>query len=195
MNKKWKIWVDTGGTFTDCLAETPEGEIKRVKVLSSSKLRGKAVEQMAENAFRVDQSFTVNKDILRAYKIRFLGQDLPDNSIARFDPSNFTFTLVNSLPNGLIFPCDFELDGGEEAPVLAARLITETALDHVLPPMDMRLGTTRGTNALLERKGANTAWLVTKGLKDLIRIGTQQRPDIFALKIENLSRFIQLFLR
>ncbi|WP_339784310.1 MAG: hydantoinase B/oxoprolinase family protein [Imperialibacter sp.] len=184
MNKKWKIWVDTGGTFTDCLAETPEGEIKRVKVLSSSKLRGKAIEQVAENAFRVDASFAVDKDILKGYKIRVLGQNFPGNSIAQFDPNNFTFTLVNSLPNRLIFPCDFELDGGEEAPVLAARLITETALDHALPPMDMRLGTTRGTNALLERKGANTAWLVTKGLKDLIRIGTQQRPDIFALKIE-----------
>jgi 5-oxoprolinase (ATP-hydrolysing) len=184
MNKKWKIWVDTGGTFTDCLAETPEGEIKRVKVLSSSKLRGKAIEQMAENAFRVDASFAVDKDILKGYKIRVLGQNFPSNSIAQFDPNNLTFTLVNSLPNRLTFPCDFELDGGEEAPVLAARLITKTALDRALPPMDMRLGTTRGTNALLERKGAKTAWLVTKGLKDLIRIGTQQRPDIFALKIE-----------
>ncbi|MEQ8414637.1 MAG: hydantoinase B/oxoprolinase family protein [Imperialibacter sp.] len=184
MNKKWKIWVDTGGTFTDCLAETPEGEIKRVKVLSSSKLRGKAIEQVAENAFQVDTSFAVNKRILNDYKIKFLGQDLPDNSIASFDPNNFKFTLTSPIPNKLLFPCDFELDGGEEAPVLAARLITETALDNALPPIDMRLGTTRGTNALLERKGANTAWLVTKGLKDLIRIGTQQRPDIFALKIE-----------
>ncbi|MEQ8533008.1 MAG: hydantoinase/oxoprolinase N-terminal domain-containing protein, partial [Imperialibacter sp.] len=128
MNKKWKIWVDTGGTFTDCLAETPEGEIKRVKVLSSSKLRGKAIEQVAENAFQVDTSFAVDKNILNGYKIRFLGQDLPNSSIASFDPNNFKFTLTNPIPNKLLFPCDFELDGGEEAPVLAARLITETAL-------------------------------------------------------------------
>ncbi|WOK06219.1 hydantoinase B/oxoprolinase family protein [Imperialibacter roseus] len=184
MNKKWKIWVDTGGTFTDCLAETPNGEIKRVKVLSSSKLRGKAVEQVAKNAFRADASFAVDKDILKGYKVRFLGKDLPHNAITGFDPINSIFTLTNSIPADLTLPCDFELDGGEEAPVLAARLITETALDHALPPMDMRLGTTRGTNALLEKKGAKTAWLVTKGLQDLIRIGTQQRPDIFALKIE-----------
>src|SRR5690606_508541 len=52
-----------------------------------------------------------------------------------------------------------------------------------LPPMDIRLGTTKGTNALLERKGAKTLLLVTEGFKDLLRIGTQQRPDLFQLHI------------
>ena len=47
----------------------------------------------------------------------------------------------------------------------------------------MRLATTRGTNALLERKGAATALFITRGFADLPRIGTQQRPDLFALEI------------
>ena len=47
----------------------------------------------------------------------------------------------------------------------------------------MRLATTRGTNALLERKGAATALFITRGFADLLRIGTQQRPDLFALEI------------
>lgn len=33
------------------------------------------------------------------------------------------------------------------------------------------MGTTVATNALLERKGAKTALLVTKGFKDLLHIG------------------------
>ena len=33
------------------------------------------------------------------------------------------------------------------------------------------MGTTVATNALLERKGAKTALLVTKGFKDLLLIG------------------------
>src|SRR5204862_3368427 len=34
-------WADTGGTFTDCLAVDPRGELTRVKVLSSSALRAR----------------------------------------------------------------------------------------------------------------------------------------------------------
>jgi 5-oxoprolinase (ATP-hydrolysing) len=33
------------------------------------------------------------------------------------------------------------------------------------------MGTTVATNALLERKGARTALLITKGFKDLLKIG------------------------
>lgn len=47
----------------------------------------------------------------------------------------------------------------------------------------LRIGTTLGTNALLEKKGAKTALIVTRGFKDLMRIGNQSRPDIFALDI------------
>ncbi|CAD5226711.1 unnamed protein product [Bursaphelenchus xylophilus] len=48
----------------------------------------------------------------------------------------------------------------------------------------IRMGTTVATNALLERKGEPTALLVTKGYKDLLFIGNQQRPKIFDLQIE-----------
>jgi 5-oxoprolinase (ATP-hydrolysing) len=33
------------------------------------------------------------------------------------------------------------------------------------------MGTTVATNALLERKGAKTALIVTKGFKDILKIG------------------------
>jgi 5-oxoprolinase (ATP-hydrolysing) len=48
----------------------------------------------------------------------------------------------------------------------------------------VKMGTTVGTNALLERRGEPTVLVITAGLEDAIRIGTQQRPDIFALRIE-----------
>lgn len=47
----------------------------------------------------------------------------------------------------------------------------------------IRLGTTVATNALLERKGAPCALVTTKGFKDLLHIGDQSRPDLFALNI------------
>lgn len=47
----------------------------------------------------------------------------------------------------------------------------------------IRMGTTVATNALLERKGAPTVLMVTEGFGDLLEIGTQARPDIFARHI------------
>ncbi len=48
----------------------------------------------------------------------------------------------------------------------------------------VRLGTTVATNALLERKGADVSFIVTKGFKDILEIRYQNRPDLFALNIE-----------
>ena len=47
----------------------------------------------------------------------------------------------------------------------------------------IRMGTTVATNALLERKGAETILVTTKGFRDLLQIGNQSRPKIFDLKI------------
>src|SRR5690606_15957473 len=47
----------------------------------------------------------------------------------------------------------------------------------------VKMGTTIATNALLERRGAETALIVTKGFADSLSIGYQNRPDIFALNI------------
>jgi 5-oxoprolinase (ATP-hydrolysing) len=76
-----------------------------------------------------------------------------------------------------------EIYSGEEVPVFAARLLMETPLDNKFPPLEMKLGSTHGTNALLERKGAKTIFLVTKGFKDLLLIGDQQRQNLFTLNI------------
>ena len=40
-------------------------------------------------------------------------------------------------------------------------------------------GTTVATNALLERKGAKTALITTKGFRDVFEIGRQTRPDLY----------------
>ncbi|ETX00468.1 MAG: hypothetical protein ETSY2_39000, partial [Candidatus Entotheonella gemina] len=40
-------------------------------------------------------------------------------------------------------------------------------------------GSTVATNALLERKGARTALITTKGFEDVLEIGRQTRPDLY----------------
>ncbi len=47
----------------------------------------------------------------------------------------------------------------------------------------MRLGTTRGTNALITRRGAPTALVTTRGFGDILHIGYQNRPRLFDLAI------------
>src|SRR5512139_820292 len=51
------------------------------------------------------------------------------------------------------------------------------------PVASVRIGTTVATNALLERRGEPTLLVVTRGLRDVLRIGHQHRPDIFAREI------------
>ena len=47
----------------------------------------------------------------------------------------------------------------------------------------VKMGTTVATNALLERKGDRTLLLITKGFRDALRIGYQNRPHLFARRI------------
>ncbi len=48
-------------------------------------------------------------------------------------------------------------------------------------PAEVRHGTTVGTNALLERKGARVAFITTAGFEDTIAIGRQARPKLYDL--------------
>jgi N-methylhydantoinase A len=46
-------------------------------------------------------------------------------------------------------------------------------------PLDLRHGTTVGTNAMLERKGARVAFITTAGFEDTIAIGRQTRARLY----------------
>ncbi|MBV1916983.1 MAG: hydantoinase B/oxoprolinase family protein [Sphingomonadaceae bacterium] len=69
-----------------------------------------------------------------------------------------------------------------DAAVEAMRRMTGIR-DGPLPAAELRLGTTVATNALLERKGEPVLLAITRGFGDALRIGTQERPDIFARAI------------
>ena len=59
-----------------------------------------------------------------------------------------------------------------------------TAGQDGAPEIDaIKMGTTAATNALLERRGEPTVLAITRGFGDALRIGYQNRPEIFALQI------------
>lgn len=88
----------------------------------------------------------------------------------------------------------------DSAPAEAIRRVLEIVRNEKIPrdkklPVEdiesIRMGTTIATNALLERRGHPTVLVVTKGFRDLLRIGTQARPNIFDLSATKLSQLYE----
>lgn len=186
----WEFWIDVGGTFTDCLGRSPAGELTTAKVLSSGTTKG-----------QVD-SFNAARGVIDAgrvgdppgfwdgYEIRFLGAAGEAEHTARvtsFDASSGELQLSDELTGSIAAGTRYELHSGEEAPILAIRTVLGLPLAEPIPPISVKLGTTRGTNALLERKGARTAFVTTAGFADVLLIGNQDRPRLFDLVIEKPS--------
>ncbi|KAM3106502.1 hydantoinase B/oxoprolinase family protein [Phormidesmis sp. 146-33] len=112
--QRWQFWIDRGGTFTDIVAQRPDGKIVVHKLLSEN----------------------------------------PDR-----------------------YP---------DAPIQGIRDVMGIASDCPIPAEQIavvKMGTTVATNALLERKGDRTVLLITKGFRDALKIGYQNRPNIFARHI------------
>ena len=59
---------------------------------------------------------------------------------------------------------------------------------------EIKMGTTVATNALLERKGSKTLLLITKGFKDALEIGYQDRTNIFEKKPSKFENLYQKVL-
>ena len=111
---KWNFYIDRGGTFTDVVAESPEGRLSTLKLLSDNA----AYDDAALEGIRRTLGVATN------------------------------------------------------APIPSERI------------GEVRMGTTVATNALLERKGEPIVLVITRGFADQLRIGNQNRPKLFALKIE-----------
>jgi 5-oxoprolinase (ATP-hydrolysing) len=192
----FKISIDTGGTFSDCIAIDENGKEYRRKVLSKSVLRGEIISVEATNLIKIKANWNVeNSDLFFGYEFKLLGIEHDTILVIKHISSYGYLHLFGEFPEEIdLKGHTFEITAHEEAPILAARLITETPLDVPFPPIEMKLGSTKGTNALLERKGARVLFLVTKGFKDLLLIGNQARPDIFALNIVKPKPFFDIVI-
>ena len=74
----------------------------------------------------------------------------------------------------------------EDAAIQGIRELLGLADDAPIPEEEIdtvKMGTTVATNALLERKGDRTVLVITKGFRDALRIGYQNRPHLFARHI------------
>jgi 5-oxoprolinase (ATP-hydrolysing) len=115
----WEFWVDRGGTFTDIVAQDPDGHLHSHKLLSEN-------------------------------------------------PEQYKDAAVQGITNIL-----------GDVPIAKADIGA------------VKMGTTVATNALLERKGAAVLLMITEGFGDLLKIGYQTRPDLFAMHIKRPALLYQ----
>lgn len=185
-SRAWEFWIDVGGTFTDCFARLPDGSLRRHKLLSSGVTKGAAagsssLARIVDPGRRNDPS-----DFWNGYEFRLLDADgavIAESRVSAFDAKTGALLLAPALFFAPAAGQAYELDGGEEAPIVAIRYLLELPRAAEIPRVIVRLGTTRGTNALLTRRGARTAFVTTRGFGDVLAIGYQNRPRLFDLAI------------
>ncbi len=186
MNSPWQFWIDVGGTFTDCYARKPDGSLQREKVLSSGVTKLAVGE--GSNSRRICLSGSAfAADFWNDYEVRLLdelGQTAAESAVRAYDPVSHSIDLKTDLPVTPNRSHTVELFSHEPAPLLAIRRVLELPLDAKIDNAIVRLGTTRGTNALLTRRGARTGLVTTRGFGDILDIGNQARPKLFAVSIQ-----------
>ena len=101
-----------------------------------------------------------------------------------------TFTdVVGRRPDGTLAAHKLLSENPEaygDAAVQGIRNLLGLKAGEPIPPGligAVKMGTTVATNALLERTGARTLLVTTKGFRDALKIGYQARPKIFARHI------------
>ena len=186
MTGQTEFWIDVGGTFTDCLMCSPGGTVTASKVLSSGITKGQIAQRIGQRTFRDHARVDEPARFWDGYLCTLLDADgsaMQSCRVVSSDPSDGTICVDADLPASSD-RIRYELSSGEEAPVLAIRTALRLRLDQPIPPVTVRLGTTRGTNALLTRRGAKVGFVTTRGFRDVLLIANQDRPRLFDLSIQ-----------
>jgi 5-oxoprolinase (ATP-hydrolysing) len=180
-----RVWVDVGGTFTDCFVTDPDGNQRVGKVLSSGLVKGSVGIASNRNTVidadgrREPDGFWIGAQL----QVESRDGDIMSSRVVGYTAADGALQLQSPLSDAPKAGSMYQLDTGLEAPILATRMLLGIGLAAPLPPLDVRMGTTRGTNALLTRTGADVALVITKGFGDTLEIGTQERPRLFELDI------------
>ena len=158
--ESWEFWIDVGGTFTDCLARSPDGSLRRQKLLSSGLVPG-SICSLASGGFCDNADWQLPDEFWQG---ALLVVDPPggegrfETRVNHFVAQQGQFELADRLPDWVLAGTPYHLLPGLEAPLLAIRQVLGVLPDDLIPDCSVRLGTTRGTNALVTRSGPPRRW-------------------------------------
>lgn len=187
LGNSWRFAIDVGGTFTDCIAVDPQGDIHRCKTLSSGVVKGAVGKESTGDSIIDPARIGDAPEFWNGWRLTLFdntGKLIGESTVNHFECNSGQFQLRDSLTKELPPGASYELHCSAPAPIVAIRRLLGLKLADAIPPASIRLGTTRGTNALLTRQGARTALVTTQGFGDLLEIGYQNRPHLFQLAIE-----------
>ena len=113
----WCFSIDVGGTFTDCVARTPAGELRTLKVLSSAALKGN-VDAAEGRGIRDPGLRRARDDIFRGFQLRLLDADGVERERAEVAGSLGADGSISTAEElrGLAAARTWELVSPEEAP-------------------------------------------------------------------------------
>src|SRR5215472_12659876 len=100
----WEFWIDVGGTFTDCIARSPDDRLVECKVLSSGVTKRRVSEILTPTRFCDDGPRRDAAGFWTGYELRFLdarGQPLFASRVTHFDARTGVFTSAALLPEVL----------------------------------------------------------------------------------------------
>jgi 5-oxoprolinase (ATP-hydrolysing) len=188
---RWQFWIDVGGTFTDCIARRPDGAMATHKLLSSGVYKSEIAPGSDRSTLILAGRAGDPVDFFAGWRLSLLepgpGSEVrllePDLEVRSYDSEPGSVRLARPLADDPRPGTLVELASPEEAPLAGIRWLMGKRLGEQIGPVEVRLGTTRGTNALLERQGAATALITTAGFRDVLRIAYQNRPALFDLNI------------
>lgn len=180
-----EFWIDVGGTFTDCIGRDAEGHLRTHKLLSSGVYHGRVKADATVAHIPIDLPEGTPSDFFRGFVLRCANAE--SSIIKSYDAKSSVLHLLKPLSTPAAAGSMIELISSEPAPVTGMRFLSGIPYPNPLGKVSLKLGTTRGTNALLERKGARIAVVLTKGFGDLLAIGYQNRPRLFDIAIRKAS--------
>lgn len=173
------VSVDVGGTFCDAVLQDGD-KLTTLKLLSTGVLKCKTVLPVNNTKeVRIEQNWNLPfPTVLNGCHVLINNKKV---KISSFNVAQNVLSFEKAIPlkAGEILT----ITSGLEAPLFAAHLLTGIPTHQSLPNVELRVGSTKATNALLEHKGVPCIWITNEGLGDLLYIKTQQRPDIFQLDI------------
>ena len=157
----WYFWIDRGGTFTDIVAQPP-------------------------SSFAPSLSEVLPQDVARFGELLYIKllSESSEYSDAALEGIARLMRLVKNKNAGKR-KNPYQKNPYQEIPWQKTPWQKNSYQEIPWQEIhSLKMGTTIATNALLERKGEPTLFLTAKGFKDLLVIGYQNRPHIFARNIK-----------
>ena len=177
--------LDTGGTFTDFVAVSPDQTQRRLKLPSDGSLavRVGGVRPTGEIEIESIAGLVPADGLLDGAQVRVDGETVArvaSQAGTRLTLKREAADWAPHAGDALRLSWEGEARALRDAPQLGLRLLTSTPWGAPLPQLELRLSTTRGTNALLERRTDPVGLIASDGLDGLLAIHDQTRDELFA---------------